>query len=39
MWIACMLREDRVDCVVDLLHVEINLSMMCSGFHLYSYYR
>jgi hypothetical protein len=28
---ACMLREDQVDSDMDLLHVEINLFMVCSG--------
>jgi hypothetical protein len=39
MWTACILREDLVDCDMDLLHVERSLSMMCSGSHLYSCYR
>jgi hypothetical protein len=34
-----MLREDLVGDDVDLLHVERSLSMMRSGFHLYSCYR
>jgi hypothetical protein len=39
MWTPYMLREDVVDDGVDLLHVQRSLSMMCSEFHLYSYYR
>jgi hypothetical protein len=31
MWTACVLREDQVDSDMDLLHVEINLFMVCSG--------
>jgi hypothetical protein len=38
MWTACMLTEDPIDDGVDLWHVERNLSMMCSRFHLYSCY-
>jgi hypothetical protein len=39
MWTTCMLSEDIVDGDVDLFYVERNLSMMCSGSHLYSCYR
>jgi hypothetical protein len=39
MWTVCMLREDLVDGDMDLLHVERSVSIMCSGTHLYSWYR